>query len=396
MLLGSLLTTIAAHALVASAVPTSDSASGSHYLDISRITYKRADAVPLRIMPVGASVTFGVGSTTGDSYRKDLQDLLKAQGMTAEYVGSKTNGKDFTNNKVEATSGFVIAQIAKSVKTAAPKFKPNLVLLDAGTNNCNKGGEVPDAGKSVAAMIDGIYTDSPGATVVLATVLANKDAAQDKCRVGINAQYQTLATDMAAKKAKFVLVDMRSPEGPTVNDVNDSRHPNDAGYAKMAAVWLKGIQEAQTKGFLTAPAAVAETAGGASSDKHNKGSKQGGAAKNSTMPATGGDKPKGGKKGAGQVGGAKNATQPATGDKPKGGQNPTKGGQKGNQPAKNATQPATPNKPSGGQKGGAAGGQKQNSTKGGTPPVKAGSSAAYEFHTFVTVGVMGSALFFLL
>ncbi|KAK8059420.1 carbohydrate esterase family 3 protein [Apiospora saccharicola] len=387
------------HTLVASAVPTSDSGSGSHYLDISRITYKRADAVPLRIMPVGASVTFGVGSTTGDSYRKDLQDLLKAQGMTAEYVGSKKNGKDFTNNKVEATSGFVIAQIAKSVKTAAPKFKPNLVLLDAGTNNCNKGGEVPDAGKSVAAMVDGIYTDSPGATVVLATVLANKDAAQDKCRVGINAQYQTLATDMAAKKAKFVLVDMRSPEGPTVNDLNDSRHPNDAGYAKMAAVWLKGIQEAQTKGFLTAPAAVAETAGGSGStgksDKHNKGSKHGGgAAKNSTMPATG-DKPKGGKKGA-HMGGAKNATQPATGDKPREGKNPSKGGQKGKQPAKNATQPATPNKPSGGQKGGAAGGQKQNSTKGGATPVKAGSSVAYEFHTFVTVGVMGTALFFLL
>ncbi|KAK7928156.1 Esterase- SGNH hydrolase-type [Apiospora marii] len=385
MLLGSLL--IAAHALVASADSTSD--SEPHYLDFSRITYKRADAaVPLRILPVGASVTFGVGSTMGDSYRKDLLDLLKAQGTTAEMVGSKQNGKDFANNQVEATSGFVIAQIAKSVKTAAPKFQPNLVLLDAGTNNCNKGGEVPDAGKQVAAMIDDIYTSSPGATVVLATVLANKDAAQDKCRLGVNAQYQTLAADLAAKKAKFVLVDMRSPEGPTTADLSDSRHPNDAGYAKMAAVWLKGIQEAQTKGFLTAPVAAA------TSGSSNKGGQQG-AAKNSTTPATGsggGNKNNGGKKG-GQQGGAKNATQPATGGSKNPGNGGQKGGQKG-QPAKNATQPATGN--NGGQKGGAAGGQKQNSTKGGTPPVKAGSSMAYEFHSFITVGVMGTALFFLL
>lgn len=340
-------------------------------------------------MPVGASVTFGVGSTTGDSYRKDLLDLLKAQGTTAEMVGSKQNGKGFANNQVEATSGFVIAQIAKSVKAAAPKFKPNLVLLDAGTNNCNKGGEMPDAGKSVAAMIDNIYTSSPGATVVLATVLANKDAAQDKCRVGINAQYQTLATDMAAKKAKFVLVDMRSPEGPTTADLNDSRHPNDAGYAKMAAVWLKGIQEAQTKGFLTAPVA-SETSAGSSGGKHNKGAQQG-AAKNGTTPATGsGDKkPKDGKKGGKQKGGAKNATMPATGGSGSGSgtKNPNNGG------AKNATQPATGgNKPNGGQKGG----QKQNSTKGATPPVKAGSSMAYEFHAFITAGMMGTALFFLL
>ncbi|KAK6828546.1 hypothetical protein PG995_011286 [Apiospora arundinis] len=379
MLLASLL--IAAHALVASA----DSDSDVHYLDVASLHFKRADAVPLRIMPVGASVTFGVGSTTGDSYRKDLLDLLKAQGMTAEMVGSKKNGKDFANNQVEATSGFVIDQIAKSVKKATPQFKPNLVLLDAGTNNCNKGGEVPDAGKNVGAMIEEIYKDSPGATVVLATVLANKDAAQDKCRVGINTQYQILATDMAAKKAKFVLVDMRSPEGPTTADLNDSRHPNDAGYAKMAKVWMQGIQEAQTKGFLTAPVAVTTNKGG---------KKHGGAAKNSTTPATG-DKPK---KGGKQHGGAKNATQPATGgNKPKGGQ---KGG------AKNATQPATGgNKPKGGQKGTPA--QKQNNTKGATPtnktggarptgPVKAGSSVSYELHAFITAAMMGSAMYFLL
>ena len=67
-------------------------------------------AVPLRILPLGASVTFGTGSTTGDSYRKDLLDQLVAAGQTVNYVGEFENG-DFTNRQVEATPGFVINQI---------------------------------------------------------------------------------------------------------------------------------------------------------------------------------------------------------------------------------------------------------------------------------------------
>ncbi len=89
-------------------------------------------------MPLGASVTFGVGSSTGNSYRKDLRDALVASGFEVNMVGQKKNGK-FVDNDVEATSGFVIAQIADSSKKAVPMFKPNLVLIDAGTNNCNKG-----------------------------------------------------------------------------------------------------------------------------------------------------------------------------------------------------------------------------------------------------------------
>ena len=68
-------------------------------------------------MSLGASVTFGVGSTTGVSYRKDLLDLLVANKNTVEYVGLQKNG-NFSNNAVEATSGFVISQIAASANTA--------------------------------------------------------------------------------------------------------------------------------------------------------------------------------------------------------------------------------------------------------------------------------------
>lgn len=211
-----------------------------------------AAAANLRIMPVGASVTFGVGSTTGNSYRKDLRDALVQAGHTVTMVGQQRHG-NFDNNEVEATPGFVISQIATSVKKATPQLRPNLVLLDAGTNNCNRGGTVPAAGADVSAMINDIYSLSPGATVVLATILANKIAAQDACRVDINKQYEAVAANLTAAGARLVLVDMRGPDGPTTADLHDTRHPNDVGYQKMAVVWNKGIQQVISKGFLTEP-----------------------------------------------------------------------------------------------------------------------------------------------
>ncbi len=62
--------------------------------------------IPLRIMALGASVTFGQGSTTGNSYRKSLEDLLVASNNIVQYVGTKKNG-NFADNAVEATGGFV-------------------------------------------------------------------------------------------------------------------------------------------------------------------------------------------------------------------------------------------------------------------------------------------------
>ncbi|KAI6361598.1 hypothetical protein MCOR25_006438 [Pyricularia grisea] len=223
-------------------------------------TRQAAAAVPLRIMAAGASVTFGVGSSTGNSYRKDLLDLL--QGPSANfttpsqvtYVGAKKNG-NFNQSAVEATSGFVIKQIAAAVAKDVPTLKPNLVLVDAGTNNCNKGGVVADAGTQVDAMLRDIFSKSPNVTIVMTNVLVNKNADQDACRVDENKQFATVWQKLKDEGAKLVTVDMRSAAGPTTADLFDSRHPNDAGYVKMANVFFSGIQEAASKGFLTAPAA---------------------------------------------------------------------------------------------------------------------------------------------
>jgi hypothetical protein len=88
-----------------------------HFNSLANAAGINTTTVPFRIMSLGASVTFGVGSTTGDSYRKDLEDLLLTNGNTVHYVGTKNHG-NFSDNAVEATSGFVISEIATAANNA--------------------------------------------------------------------------------------------------------------------------------------------------------------------------------------------------------------------------------------------------------------------------------------
>ena len=64
---------------------------------------------------------------------------------------------------------------------------------------------------------------------------------------------------------------MRGPGGPLVTDLADGRHPNDAGYVKMANVWFSGIQEVISKGLLTKPSTDVTAATGTGKTGHGNG-----------------------------------------------------------------------------------------------------------------------------
>src|SRR5690242_5279196 len=52
----------------------------------------RAGTFYLRILPLGASITWGEKSTDGNSYRKHLRDQLRFDGWNVNMVGSRSNG----------------------------------------------------------------------------------------------------------------------------------------------------------------------------------------------------------------------------------------------------------------------------------------------------------------
>lgn len=226
-------------------------------------------------------MTFGLGSSTGSSYRLALRNLLLRQSSgpggagpdglggvafpDVNYVGTVRAGRaqGFLDNDCECFSGDVISQLADRGTTAATMFKPNVVLVEVGTNNCNSGRLVPDARANATALIEELLDDSsPGAVAVLATLIVNPVPEQEACRLDVNTQYRQAVADLQRRDRKVLLADMRVPAPGTrdtalsVSDLADGRHPNDFGYNKMANIWYSAILDARDRGWLVDAVAV--------------------------------------------------------------------------------------------------------------------------------------------
>lgn len=80
----------------AAAMPLgTDDVSNLEFSAYDRSRMRRNDktnACSLRILPLGASITWGQNSASGNGYRKPLRDRLQWQGYEVDMVGSRRNG----------------------------------------------------------------------------------------------------------------------------------------------------------------------------------------------------------------------------------------------------------------------------------------------------------------
>lgn len=145
---------------------------------------------------------------------------------------------------------------------------PNVVLINAGTNDATQNGSdesVSGTGARMKRMINGIFSTVPNAVVVLSTLLPNpafgdKPDWQDNVD-DINRQYRALyreyvPLDKNGKEIenpafKVILADMAKFIGPEF--IHDGTHPTVKGEMRMAAVWDWAINSANEKGWLTRP-----------------------------------------------------------------------------------------------------------------------------------------------
>lgn len=90
--------------------------------------------VALNIMPTGASITFGINSSDGNGYRKDLLDLLTSIGNPVNYIGTQ-HGGTMVHNANEGFPGKRIGQVDSLVMgSTVLNGKPNVILINLGTN----------------------------------------------------------------------------------------------------------------------------------------------------------------------------------------------------------------------------------------------------------------------
>lgn len=204
-------------------------------------------------MALGASITFGTGSTDGNGYRQTLHDRLVTGGNKVDMVGSHPGG-DMQDNQSEGWPGYVIDQVhskAQSVKT----FKPNVITLNAGTNDCIQNKTLDKAGERMESMLDDIWKWSPETTVILSGVAPSKDPVIMARSHQVNDQYITLAAKLRKEEKRIVYMWIQysdtNTDGLMLTDISqDKIHPHDAGYVKLGNLWYKSIAQAAKEGLI--------------------------------------------------------------------------------------------------------------------------------------------------
>ncbi|MFI1188194.1 FG-GAP-like repeat-containing protein [Streptomyces californicus] len=201
----------------------------------------------LAVMPLGDSITEGAGSTTRSSYRAALWNKLGGHASTLDFVGSLQHG-ELPDRDHEGHSGWRIDQLQANIATWLPAARPNVVLLHIGTNDMNRNYEVATAPARLGALIDQIVTAAPNMTVIVSSLVPSTTPEVQARVAAFNARIPGLVKERRDRGYKVGFVDMASV---TAADLNDSLHPNNNGYLKMADVFYGGIAQAQADSWIT-------------------------------------------------------------------------------------------------------------------------------------------------
>jgi lysophospholipase L1-like esterase len=209
----------------------------------------RAAPTALRLMPLGDSITWGVGSPSGNSYRGFLGDQLAAEGHAVDFVGSGRNGT-MSDPDNEGHPGWRIDQIAGIADDVLARYRPNVVTLEIGTNDLDRNYQIPTAPDRLHALIDQITRDAPDATVLVGTVIVSTSGSDEANRPAFNARIPGIVQAEQAAGKHVRLVDMSAL---TTADLSDALHPNDNGFRKMADAFNAGVQAADAAGWIRPP-----------------------------------------------------------------------------------------------------------------------------------------------
>lgn len=219
----------------------------------------------LRIMPLGDSLTEGVGAQNG--YRARLKELLEGRGIYADFVGS-TQSNSSNSFQVdpdhEGHGGFRVADLiahgdgasATTIEGWLLDALPDVILLHIGTNDVSDPLEWHRAAPDLEELLSRIYETLPEVTVLLARTLQTG-------LPGVNLQLEALnrAASAIARQLQFAgfdlrMVDMESIEAPFSPDASDPVHPAGPVYEQMAELWATAIANVDRGAPLVPPAPI--------------------------------------------------------------------------------------------------------------------------------------------
>lgn len=196
---------------------------------------------PLRIMPLGDSITDGMGVAGG--YRTDLWQYFRADGQAVQFVGSEYGGPPTLGDRDhEGHPGWETAQLDRHVTKWISTYEPDVVLLHIGTNDLLHG-KAASAPARLRTLLGHIISAAPHAQVYVAAIIPLRLAGLDSQVRGYNRAVARIVAADAAAGAHVRLVDMHSAVEPA-DLLADGIHPDGGGFSKMAARWYAALRSA--------------------------------------------------------------------------------------------------------------------------------------------------------
>ncbi|MEU7977149.1 FG-GAP-like repeat-containing protein [Micromonospora sp. NPDC049081] len=204
----------------------------------------------LRVLPLGDSITFGVGgSPEGTGYRARLWEQLVDEPGPLDFVGSQDSGQ-LPDTDHEGHPGWRIEQIDSLVTDCTMRrYRPNVVTLHIGTNDARRSDSGSPSDR-LRSLIQKIVRIAPETTVLVATLVPSLDPAVNARVQQYNAQIPGIVNGLRATGQPVRLVSMSAV---TTADMSDPLHPNNTGYRKMADAFDRAVTAARAEGLIVPP-----------------------------------------------------------------------------------------------------------------------------------------------
>jgi lysophospholipase L1-like esterase len=214
------------------------------------IVFSDGPAVPVKVMPLGDSITYGVGGTGG--YRVRLwQQLVQNDKGKIDLVGSNLSGPTELGDKNhEGHPGFCMelpcdkGSMIDNLNTWLTLNSPDIILLHGGTNDIAfTSGDATLTTTHLDNLLGAIYAKKPSVVVIVAKIIQRYDSTSlNTATTQYNNAIPGLITKYQYQGRKIQLVDMTNKLVQA--DYADVKHPNQTGYDKMADVWYPAVSAA--------------------------------------------------------------------------------------------------------------------------------------------------------
>jgi lysophospholipase L1-like esterase len=222
-----------------------------------------AFATPLKIMPLGDSITYGTPNATG-AYRTKLWQDFGSDANNLTFYGSLEAAPPQLGNKhTEGHSGYTIAvqpgsgfgNLTDSISGYLnSRLFPDIILLMIGTNDINRNYQVDQAPAKLDHLISLISDLStglkPNSKLVVSTILPIDDAhnqfrssgtdfSANARAIAFNATIPGIVAAHRSRGEHVFFTDINSLF--TFSDIEDGLHPTPAGFDKLGDAWYATI-----------------------------------------------------------------------------------------------------------------------------------------------------------